>query len=309
MKSLWVEDYRPKTLSEYVFSNDEHRKTIEQWVSEGSIPHVLLYGSAGTGKTSLARVLIHDLGVQDADTLFINASRDNGVDFIRDRVTQFASTVPWGDFKIVLLDEADYLSPNAQAALRGIMSEQYHSVVRFILTCNYVNRIIPAIKSRTQELHVSNQDMDDFTTRAAEILIKEGIDFELDVLDAYVRATYPDLRKTLNSLQQSSSDGVLRSPKDSAAMGSDWKLKMVELFKKGKLKEGRKLICENATIEDYDDIYRFLYRNLDFFGETEDDQDEAVIVIRDSMVKHVSVSDPEINLAACLVELGRIRKE
>lgn len=302
---LWVEKYRPKTLNEYVFKDAKQRRIVEQWINEGSIPHLLFYGGAGTGKTTLARVLIHDLKIEDADVLYINASRDNGVDMIRDRITRFASNMPWGEFKIVLLDEADYISPNGQAALRGVM-EEYHSIVRFILTCNYVNRIIPAVKSRLQEFHITNQDQTDFTSRVAEILISEGVEVDLDTIDSYVRATYPDLRKTINSVQQNVTDGRLTPPDRSEDLASDWRLQMVGLFREKRLREARQLICDNATPEDYDDIYRFLYRNLDFFGTTDEQQDSAIVIIRNGMVKHTQVADPEINLAATMIELENI---
>lgn len=302
---LWVEKYRPKTLSEYVFKDDKQRKVVQQWIKEGGIPHLLFYGSAGTGKTTLAKVLINDLNVQEPDVLYINASRDNGVDLIRERITRFASTMPWGDFKVILLDEADYITPNGQAALRGVM-EEYHSVVRFIMTCNYVNRIIPAVKSRLQEFHITNQDQTDFTARVAEILITEGIEVDLDTIDTYVRATYPDLRKTINSVQQNVADGKLTPPNESDEIASDWRLQMVSLFRDKKLRDARQLICNNATPEDFDDIYKFLYRNLDFFGSTDEAQDAAVVIIRNGMVKHTQVADPEINLAATMIELENI---
>lgn len=303
--ALWVERYRPKTLNEYVFKDAKQKKIVEQWIKEGSIPHLLFHGSAGTGKTTLAKVLIHDLGVEDADVLYINASRDNGVDMIRERITRFGSSMPWGEFKIILLDEADYISPNGQAALRGVM-EEYHSVVRFILTCNYANRIIPAVKSRLQEFHITNQDQTDFTARVAEILINEGVEVDLDTIDSYVRATYPDLRKTINSVQQNVTDGKLTPPESSTDLASDWRLQMVGLFREKKLREARQLICNNATPEDYDDIYKFLYRNLDFFGSDDSTQDAAIVVIRNGMVKHTQVADPEINLAATMIELENL---
>jgi replication factor C small subunit len=303
-KELWVEKYRPQTVDDYVFKNDNQRKIVKGWIADGGIPHLLFHGSAGTGKTTLAKVLINELGVEEADVMYINASRDNGVELIRKRITTFSETMPWGPYKVILLDEADYISAEGQAALRGVM-EQYHSVVRFILTCNYPNRIIPALHSRCQTMHISNLDQVDFTTRIAEILLENGVDFELDNIDAYVRATYPDLRKTINSVQQNVSDGKLVPP-ESSETTTDWKLNMIGLFRENKLKAARDLICKNATPEDFDEIYKFLYRNLDFFGANDEQQDEAIVIIRNGMVKHTQVADPEINLAATLIELERI---
>lgn len=304
MKDIWVEKYRPKKVSEYVFRGDLHKRQIEGWVKDGGIPHLLFTGSAGTGKTTLARVLIAEMNVQDADVLFINASRNNGIDWVRNKITNFSETMPWGDFKVVLLDEADYLSPEAQAALRGVM-EQYHSTVRFILTCNYANKIIPALQSCCQVLQIQKQDPFEFTARCAEILISEGVEFDIDRLDSFVKATYPDMRKTINNLQAAVMDGVLTEP-DETQEDTTWRVKMVELFKSGNIRDARKMIVASARPDEYEEIYRWLYDNISLFGDSEDKQDEAVIVIRNGLVKHVSVADPEINLSATLIELQMI---
>lgn len=304
-KELWVEKYRPKTIDGYVFKDPKQRKQIETWITDKSIPHLLFHGGAGTGKTTLARVLVNELGIQDADFMYINASRDNGVDFIRDRITRFCSSMPWGDFKIILLDEADYISQSGQAILRGMM-EQYVDEVRFILTCNYPHKIMPAVKSRSQEFHISNQDQTDFTARVAEILIEEGVDVDLDTIDTYVRATYPDLRKTINAVQQNVSDGKLLPPDEGDELASDWRLKMVSLFREKKLRQARELICKSASPEDFEDMFKFLYRNLDFFGNTDEDQDAAVVIIRNGMFKHTQIADPEINFSATMIELENI---
>lgn len=301
MKDIWVEKYRPKKVDGYVFKNQSHRRQVENWIADKSIPHLLFAGSAGTGKTTLARILINELDVQDADVLFINASRDNGIHWVRNKITNFSETMPWGEFKIILLDEADYLSPDAQAALRGVM-EQYHSSVRFILTCNYPNKIIPALQSRTQIIQIQQQDPVEFTARCAEILITEGVKFDLDLLDTYVKATYPDMRKTINNLQAATVNNELVKF-ESDQTDTSWRIKMVELFKSGNIKEARKLITVNAPPGEYEEIYRWLYDNIELFGDTADKQDEAVIIIRNGLVKHVSVADVEINLSATLIEL------
>ena len=305
MKQLWVEQYRPRDVDGYVFRDEAQRDQVKSWIKEGSIPHLLFSGAAGIGKTTLAKILINSLGVDEYDVLELNASRENNVDTVRDRITNFVSTMPFGKFKIVLLDEADYLSPNAQAALRGVM-EQYAQTARFILTCNYPHKIIPALHSRCQGFHIEKVDHTEFTARAATVLVTEGVEFKLDTLDSYVKATYPDLRKCLNLLQMNSSNGQLIAPNDGDKGTADYKLAMVDLFKHGKIREARKLLCEQARPEEMDEIFRWMYDNLELFAKTEEQQDEAILIIRKAVVNAPLVADAEINLAACLVELSQI---
>ena len=168
MKQLWVEQYRPRDIDGYVFRDEAQRDQVKQWIKEGTIPHLLFSGAAGIGKTTLAKILINALNIDEYDVLEINASRTNSVDDVRDKITNFVSTMPFGQFKIVLLDEADYLSPNAQAALRGVM-EEYAQTARFIMTCNYPHKIIPALHSRCQGFHIEKVDHTEFTARAATV--------------------------------------------------------------------------------------------------------------------------------------------
>lgn len=304
-KDLWVETYRPTKIEEYVFKDANQKAQVESWIKDGGIPHLLFSGSAGTGKTTLAKVLINELGVQNADVLFINASRDNGVEMIRRKITAFSETMPWGEFKVILLDEADHISPEGQAALRGVM-EQYHASVRFILTCNYPNMIIPALHSRCQGFHITSLDQTEFTVRVAEILVNNEVECDIEDIDAYVKATYPDLRKTINTVQSNVVNGKLQPIEQSETAGADWKLQMVNLFKQGKIKEARTLICANARTDEYNEVFSFLYRNLEFFGANEDQQDEAVLIIKKGMVDHTRAADPEINLSATLIQLARL---
>ena len=306
MNTLWVEKHRPNTLQGYVFRDEAQKKQVEQWVKSKSIPHLLFSGAPGVGKTTLAKILLNLLAVIGTDILEINASRENSVDVIRDKITNFVQTMPFGEFKVVLLDEADYISPNGQAALRGVM-EMYHQSARFILTCNYPNRVIPALHSRCQGFHIEKIDKTEFTARAAEILVEEGIEFELDTLDTYVKATYPDLRKCINTLQMNSAEGTLQAPNTADTGEQDYRIEMVELFKAGKITEARKLLCSQARPEEMEDIYRWMYDNIEIFGDTEDQQDEATLVIKQGIVDHSFVAEAEINLSATLIKLARIR--
>jgi DNA polymerase III delta prime subunit len=304
---LWVEKYRPKTMDEYVFKDEAQKRQVASWIKEGSIPHLLLSGSAGIGKTTLAKVLLNELGIEDYDILEINASRENDVDTVRNKITNFVQMIPFGPFKVVLLDEADYLSLNSQAILRGLM-ETYSSTARFILTCNYPNKIIPALHSRCQGFHVDKTDQTEFTARVATILITEGIEFDLDTLDTYVKLSYPDLRKCINLVQQNINEGKgLASPTAGDSSSSDYKIEMVELFKAGKIREARTLLCGRARPEEIPDIYTWLYQNLDLLGSNDEEKDKAVLIIKQGLVDHNLLMDPEIGLAAVLIKLGRLQ--
>ena len=253
----------------------------------------------------MAKMLVNELKVQEYDFLQINASRDNGVDFLKTKIEGFVQTMPYGDFKVVLMDEADYLSPNAQALMRGLM-ETYQSNARFILTCNSPNRIIPALHSRCKTFGINTPDQTEFTARAATVLVNENINFDLDTLDSYVKATYPDLRKCLNLLQANSTDDILLAPGSNDKGVQDWKLEAVELFKAGKINDGRKVICQQATVTDMDDMFRWMYDNLDMWSKDPEKQDQAIIIIRNGLVNVPLVADQEINLSATITELCQL---
>ena len=304
LKELWVEKYRPHTIDDYVWMDDNQKHQVEQWIADRYIPHLLLSGSAGVGKTTLAKILVEALDIEPMDFLHINASRDNGVEFIKNKITGFGQTSPFGDFKVVLLDEADYLSLNAQATLRGIM-EEYSSVLRIILTCNYPNKIMPAIHSRTQGFHFKLLEEVQFQRRLLTILVDEGVDFDTKVFESFVKATYPDMRKAINSLQQHSTSGKLELAAEGGAE-RDYRLEMVALFRERKYRAARELAIKQIAGDEYEDMFRFLYRNLDFWGATDDQKDSALLIIRQGIINHSLVSDPEINLAATMIELERI---
>jgi len=306
MKELWTEKYRPQTLDGYVFTDPTQREQIEHFVQEKSVPHLLFTGPAGTGKTTLAKILVNSLNIDPYDFLQVNASRDNGVDFLKSKIEGFVSTLPFGDLKIVLLDEADYLSHNAQAILRGLM-ETYQSQARFILTANLAHKIIGPLKSRCQQIVIDKTDQTEFTSRAATVLITEGVDFELDTLDSYVKATYPDLRSCLKLLQTNSISGTLTISRSSSSSGStDYKLDVVNLFKQGKIREARTLFCSHTSADECESVFTWMYQNLDLWASTPEGQDEAIKIIRKGAATHSLVADHEINLSATFVELSQI---
>jgi len=307
VKELWVEKYRPNTVDGYVFVDQAQREQVESWIRDGSIPHLMLSGSAGTGKTTLAKLLINELGVDEYDVMMANGSKEaRKVEWV-DKLISFCQTMPYGKFKVVLIDEADYMNPNSvQPALRNLM-EDYSQTVRFILTCNYPHKIIAPIHSRCQGFHIVKTDHTEFTARVATVLVTEGVEFDLDVLDSYVKATYPDLRKCLNLVQPNSVTGTLVPPGAADKSARDWKLECVDLFKKGRVRDARALLCQSSSPEEAEDIFRWMYDNLDLWGSTPEQQDQAIVIIRNGLVSNNAVADVEINLSATLIELAQIQ--
>lgn len=305
ISSLWCEEFRPATLDGYVFQNNSQKEQILSWVKEQNIPHLLLSGGPGCGKTALAQILVNELHIDPYDVLEINASRENSVDHMRDVITNFVSTMPFGKMKVVILQEGDYLTINSQAILRALM-EDYNVGSRFIITCNYPNKIIPAIHSRCQGFHIDKLDNTEFTSKLAEILLAKNIDFDLDILDTFVKASYPDLRKAINNIQQYSKSGILALPDNSNNSSQDSKLDALTLFKAGKIREGRQLILSQFRPDESNDWIRLAYDNLSLFAKTTEQEDQAILAIRKAAVNDSLVSDREINISAMLCELSQI---
>ena len=307
MKELWVEKYRPSKVDGYVFVDQAQREQVQQWIQDGSIPHLMLSGSAGTGKTTLAKLLINELGVDEYDVMWANGSKEaRKIEWV-DKLIGFCQTMPFGKFKVVLIDEADYMNKDSvQPALRNLM-EDYSQTVRFILTCNYPHKIIAPIHSRCQGFHIVKTDHTEFTARVATVLLEENVAFDMDVLDSYVKATYPDLRKCLNLVQLNSQTGELKQPSAADKSARDWRLECVDLFKRGKIRDARAVLCQNSNPEEAEDVFRWMYDNLDLWGDTPERQDQAIVIIRNGLVNNNSVADVEINLSATLIELAGIQ--
>lgn len=304
---LWIEKYRPKTMDEYVWRDPHMRQMVESWIAKGGLPHLLLSGVSGTGKTSLALLLLRILGIPNEDILKINASRERKIEDLQDKIINFINSWAFNPsgLKYILLDEADKLSQTAQGMLRNEM-ETYADSCRFIMTCNYPNKIIPALHGRLQEIKFSTLSNDEFVMRLYDILASENVTFEPEVLLQYHEKVYPDLRKCIGLLQQNTINGVLMAPREDDEATKDYLIQAVDLFKQNKFIEGRKLIIAQADPEEYEVLYRWFYQHLELFGSSQDKQDEAVLAIRKAIVHDTQVADREINLAACLIEITRI---
>lgn len=305
---LWTEKYRPKKMSDYIVADELIGKKVKQWVGEGIIPHLLFGGPPGVGKTTLAMVLLEELGIDSADLLIINASLESNVDTIREKVFQFASTMPMNsNYKIVFLDECDQLSPAAQGVMRKLM-EDYSDHTRYILACNAKHKMIPALVSRCQEFTFKKPDTMFIFERMINILELEKVEFDVEILDQIVSVHYPDMRKIIQCLQQYTVDGKLQPPTEGDDSTSDWKIKLMEHLQSGDWKEARKLVCSSIYGDEWEDLYRFLYENLGRASKfaKQERRDEAVIEIADHLYRHSMCADPEINAAALLIKLSNI---
>lgn len=306
MTTLWTEKYRPTKLDEYVWRDANQRAQVETWLNSGSLPHLILGGIQGTGKTSMAKMVLKLLNIPIGDILEINASRERDPDVVANKIMNFCTTWALGDMKYVLLDEAQVMTPLAQRILLGMM-EQYHENVRFIFTVNATNKVIPPIHSRCQSFQFDALDVTDYTVRLGEILVTEDVEFAVEDLDKFVEMAYPDLRKCINLMQQNTINNKLVVPQAKDAGGKDYLVEMVALVQANRFVEARKLVVAEALTDDYPEIFRFLYKNLELWGDDEAQHNEALVIIRDGLVDHGLVADVEINLAATLAKLRMIK--
>jgi len=297
---LWVERYRPQDLSTYV-GNEHLKSKVERFLDDGNIPHLLLYGRAGGGKTTLAKIIVNNT---ECDYLYINASDERNIDLVRDKLKTFASSVGFKPMKVVILDEADYLNVNsAQPALRNLM-ETFSAHCRFILTCNYVEKIIDPIQSRCQTYKIVPPSKKEVAVHAKTILEKENISFDLDDLALVVTAGYPDLRKVINELQRMSINGKLSVDKD-GMIHNEFKLQFLDAIRNGEsISTIRKMVADSNFTE-YTELYRLLYDEVESFGV--DKMPEIIADISKGSYQDVLVVDKEINFIATVSNiLGRI---
>ena len=296
--SLWVEKYRPTTLDTYI-GNEHLKSKVSVYLESGDLPHLLLYGKAGTGKTTLAKLLVNNI---ECDYMYINASDENSVDTVRNKVRGFASTMGFKDYKIIILDECDYITPNAQAALRNLM-ETFSKHCRFILTCNFVERIIDPIQSRCQSFQVIPPSKKEVALHIHNILNEEGVASKMDDVAGLVNAGYPDIRRIINSCQRQCVDGMLVVDKQSL-VESDYKMKLLEIIKtqnkKDAFKGVRKLLAD-SQVTDFAELYKLMYDEVDSYGTGH--IAECILIIAKYQLSDSQVVDKEINAMAMIIEL------
>ena len=301
--TLWVEKYRPSNLDTYI-GNDQLKGKVKVYLESGDLPHLLLFGKAGTGKTTLAKLLVNNI---DCDYLYINASDENNVETVRSKVKNFASTMGFKDYKVIILDECDYITPNAQAALRNLM-ETFSKHCRFILTCNFVERIIDPIQSRCQTFQVIPPNKNDVAKHLHNILTDEGVSYEREDLAILVNSGYPDIRRVINGAQRQSVDGKLVIDKQSI-VENDYKLKLLEILEKQDKKSAfnnvRQLMA-NAKVTDFADLFRLLYDEVDTYGKGH--IAECILIIAKYELSDAQVVDKEINAMAMIIEILQIIK-
>ena len=297
---LWVERYRPSTMETYI-GNEHLKSKVSIYLESGDLPHLLLYGRAGTGKTTLAKLLVKNI---ECDYLYINASDENNVDTVRTKVKTFASTMGFKDMKIIILDECDYITPNAQAALRNLM-ETFSKHCRFILTCNYVERIIDPIQSRCQSFQIIPPSKKEVAVHLSNILNNENVTFKVDDIATIINGGYPDIRKVINTSQRQVVNNVLKLDAQEIIL-SDYKLKLLKVIQT-KSKTRKEIFTEirqilaDAKVTDFADFFRLLYDEVDTYGKGH--IAECILIIARYESSDTHVVDKEINAMAMLIEL------
>jgi DNA polymerase III delta prime subunit len=300
--SLWTEKYRPSKLKDYV--GNEHLKTkVENYLETGEIPHLLLYGKAGTGKTTLAKLIVKSI---DCDYMIINASDENNVETVRNKVKNFASSMGFKPYKIIILDEFDYMTANAQAILRNLM-ETFSAHCRFILTCNYVEKVIEPIQSRCQTFQIIPPTKKDVAIQVSSILKAEGVEFDIKDLVPIIDAAYPDIRKVINTCQLNSHKGKLKVDVQNL-LENDYKAKIVDILKSSDDKRNKYMkvrqVLIDSKVTDFTDLYTLLYDKVDEYGG--ENTSNVILLLGDGVSKSAVAIDKEIIAAATLIQILNI---
>lgn len=297
--SLWVEKYRPDTLEGYV-GNEHILEKVKIYIENEDVPHLLLYGQAGTGKTTLAKIITNQI---DCDVMYINASDENNVDTVRDKIRGFASSMGFRKWKVIILDESDYLTPNAQAALRNLM-ETFSKTTRFILTCNYVEKIIDPIQSRCQTFGITPPSKKEVAMRLKDILDGEEVNYQMEDLAVLVNSGYPDIRRVLNAAQRQVIGGELKIDKTSTIQANYMDDVLGVLKSNDNLKDSfrniRQIIAD-SKVKDFTPFYRYLYDNVDEYASGK--VGNVILKIAEAQYQDASVVDKEINVMAMMLQI------
>jgi DNA polymerase III delta prime subunit len=297
--TLWVESFRPDTLDGYI-GNEHIIDKVKIFIESGDVPHLLFYGPAGTGKTTLSKIIANSV---DADLMYINASDENSVDAVRDKMKRYASTVGFKRWKIIILDEADYLTPNAQAALRNLM-ETYSKTTRFILTCNYVEKIIDPIQSRCQTFAITPPNKTDVAQRLVTVLTDNKVEFDVKDIAVIINSSYPDIRRAINSAQSHVVKNKLVLDKNSVAQ-ANYMTEVLDVLKNEKNQKQAftkiRQIIADSKVRDFTALYRFLFDNLDEFATGH--IAPVILIVAEAQYQDAMVVDHEINAMAMFVKL------
>jgi DNA polymerase III delta prime subunit len=297
--SLWVERYRPNKLEDYV-GNEHLKSKVEGYLESGDVPHLLLYGKAGTGKTTLAKLIVNSV---ECDYMIINASDENNADTVRNKVKNFASSMGFKPFKIIIMDEFDYMTPNAQAILRNLM-ETFSKHCRFILTCNYVEKVIDPIQSRCQSFQIVPPTKKDVAIQMSKILKAENIEFDVKDLVPIIDSAYPDIRKVINTCQLNSNKGKLKVDVQNL-LENDYKMKVVDILKSNDDKRNKYMKVRQAIIDskatDFSDLYTVLYDKVDEYAGA--NTSGVILLLGDGVAKSAVAIDKEIIAASTLIQI------
>jgi DNA polymerase III delta prime subunit len=298
--TIWNEKYRPQTLDTYV-GNDTVKATFQQYIETNDVPHLLLYGDAGSGKTTLAKIVANTIAKDNY--IYINASDENSVDTVRDKIKQFASSIGFGGLKLIILDECDYMTPNAQAALRNVI-ETFSKTTRFILTCNYVDKIIDPIQSRCQIFNIVPPSKKEVAQHLVKILNDEGVKYEKDNLATIINQSYPDIRRVINTTQRCVIGGVLKLD-ETTLVEHNYLSSILDVLKSNKNKKEkfdgiRQLLADNH-VRDFNQMFRYLYDNVDSFANGF--VSTIILIIAEAQYKDSFVVDHEINSMAMFIQI------